>query len=351
MELKSLSERDGKIKNHWYVACLSKELLSSPLERLIYDTPIVLFRDSQNNPGALLNRCVHRAALLSEGEIRKGRLACPYHGWEYNTEGRVEKIPSEDPLRPISKSLCQKSFPCLEQDGVIWVYMGEENPLSSPWRFPHALDSDWEHYFMITDFPNEVTNLAENFMDVPHTVYVHRGWFRDENNLRKSVPATVKTQAGRVLVTYHQEKDEFSLGARLLLNPQGAPMVHTDEFIFPNITCVRYNFGKNGFIINSQCTPVTHMNSRVYTYIAYRIPRFKKILKPVFGFYTRKVIEQDVVIMDNQARSLKHDPRPTFRSTDCDEVHVQIERLRNWGTTGDQKVYEFEIEKRINFWI
>ncbi len=33
---------------------------------------------------------------------------------------------------------------------------------------------------MITDFPNEVTNLAENFMDVPHTVYVHRGWFRDE---------------------------------------------------------------------------------------------------------------------------------------------------------------------------
>lgn len=351
MELKILEERDGQLKNHWYVACLSKEVSTKPIERTIYDTPLVLFRDKKNKVSTLLNRCAHRAALLSEGEIRNGRLACPYHGWEYNSEGYVEKIPSEDPSMPLNRKLCQKAFHTLEQDGVIWIYLGQDTPTTSPWSFPNYQDKNWEHYFMITDFPNEVTNLAENFMDVPHTVYVHRGWFRDEKVDRKEVAATVKTRDGRVLVTYHQQKDEFSLGARLLLNPKGFPMSHTDEFIFPNVTCVRYDFGPNGFIINSQCTPISKMKSRVYTYIAYRIPRLKKILKPAFKFYTRKVIEQDVVIMDNQGRSLKNDPRVNYRSTECDEVHLAIERLRHLGINDTQKVYEIDYEKRISFWI
>jgi phenylpropionate dioxygenase-like ring-hydroxylating dioxygenase large terminal subunit len=353
MELKTLLERDGKLRENWYIACLADELRDRPLRRELYDMPLVLFRDGNQAAGALLDRCAHRAAILSEGEVRNGRLACPYHGWEYNREGKVERIPSEDPQKPIARHLCQQSFPCLEQDGVIWVWMGEAPPTAEqrPWRFPHHADPEWEHYFMITDFPNEVTNLAENFMDVPHTVYVHRGWFRDEAAERKPIPATVSTQAGRVLVTYHQEKDEFSLGARLLLNPHGAPMQHTDEYIFPNITCVRYSFNPNGFIINSQVSPVSTMNSRVYTYIAYRIPRLRKVLKPVFRFYTRQVIEQDVVIMDNQSRSFRFDPRQNFRSTECDEVHVAIERLRHWGVSADPRVFEFNEEKRIHFWI
>lgn len=352
MGLESLKERDGKILNHWFIACLSQEMRThAPIERIIYDTPIVLFRNSLNQVTALFNRCAHRAALLSEGEVKNGRLICPYHGWEYNQDGIVEKIPSEDPKKPPKKNLCQKNYPTLEKDGVVWVYIGDDSPLSTPWDFPYAKDPEWEHYFMITDFSNEVTNLVENFMDVPHTVFVHRGWFRDENAQRKPVPASVKTSDGRVLVTYHQEKDEFSLIAKLLLNPQSDTMKHTDEFIFPNLTCVRYDFGKNGFIINSQCTPISTMKSRVYTYIAYRIPYFKKILKPIFRFYTRKVIEQDVEIMDNQSRSLQNSPPPIYHSTECDEVHVSIERLRNWGIRGDKKVYEFENEKRIFFWI
>jgi phenylpropionate dioxygenase-like ring-hydroxylating dioxygenase large terminal subunit len=351
MEVSKLSERDGALKNHWYIACLGNELAQRPLRRVLYDLPLVLFRDEKNKARALLDRCVHRAAILSEGEVRQGRLACPYHGWEYDGEGKVQRIPSEDPSAPLNRSLCQKTFPTLEQDGVIWVWMGEGEPRTSPWRFPHCGEKGWEHYFMITDFPNEVTNLAENFMDVPHTVYVHRGWFRDETAERKPVPATVKTSNGRVLVTYHQEKDEFSWGAKLLLNPQGSPMVHTDEYIFPNITCVKYEFHPNGFVINSQCSPVSTLESRVYTYIAYRIPYFKKLLKPVFQFYTRQVIEQDVVIMDNQGRSLRFDPRHSFRSTECDEVHVAIERLRNWGVKADPRVYEFSDEKEIKFWL
>lgn len=204
---------------------------------------------------------------------------------------------------------------------------------------------------MITDFNNEVTNLVENYMDVPHTVFVHRGWFRDEKAKRKSIPTTVETKNARVLVTYNQTKDELSLGAKLLINPYSKEMSHTDEFIYPNITRVDYWFGENGFIINSQCTPVTTMQSRVYTYIAYKIPRFRKLLKPIFQFYTRQVIEQDVQIMQNQADSLAFDPSLNFKSTECDEVHISIERLRHFGKTNNPLLQTFEAKKEIMFWL
>lgn len=350
----TLAQKDGLIKDNWYVACLSSEVgVGKVIQRIVYDQALAIFRTQSGKVSILQDRCLHRMALLSLGEVRGEHLTCMYHGWEYNREGQVQRIPSEDPESKDQGRYCQTKIYSCEQEGAIWVWMGSGEPTTStpPWRFPERNNPEWESYFMITDFPNEVTNLAENFMDVPHTVFVHRGWFRDEQKERKKIPTTVEVAKSRVLVTYHQEKDEFSWGARMLLNPKGAPMKHTDEFIYPNITRVDYWFGDNGFIINSQGTPVSNMNTRVYTYIAYKIPLFKKILKPVFGYYTRQVIEQDVVIMQNQARCLKLHQKPQFHSTECDELHVQIERLRFYGKTGHPLLHTYESKKEIYFWI
>ena len=60
--------------------------------------------------------------------------------------------------------------------------MGSQPPPGPPpFRFPSHELSSWNSYFMITDFENEVGNLAENFMDVPHTIFVHKGWFRKQS--------------------------------------------------------------------------------------------------------------------------------------------------------------------------
>jgi hypothetical protein len=93
-------------------------------------------------------------------------------------------------------------------------------------------------------------------MDVPHTVYVHKGWFR--NKAMKKVPMSVETKNARVLVTYKQESDKIGGFFHWLLNPKRKPMKHTDEYIYPNLTRVDYTFGEDyGFIINSQNTPVS----------------------------------------------------------------------------------------------
>lgn len=349
--MSDLIQRDGNIINNWYIACLSKELQKKPISRKIYDKDYVIYRDDKNQPVAMLNRCLHRLTQMHEGKIINGELACPYHGWRYNNKGEVTHIPSEG-KDLITKNLCNKSLPTFEQDGCVWIWMGENTPEHKipPWRFPFYDDDKWIKYFMITDFDNEVTNLCENFMDVPHTIYVHKDWFR--NQALKQVPVTVKTKNARVMVTYRQEKDKIAGILYRLLNPQNSPMKHTDEYIYPNITRVDYTFdNKYGFIINSQNTPVSTLKSRTYTYIAYRMVAFNKIIKPFIKFYTRQVIEQDVDIMCEQSRSIAIDSTLNFRSTKADDLHIAIERLRQFGKKNSPQLKDFEETKEGMFWI
>lgn len=354
MNESDLLERDGKLINNWYIACLSSELKKSPFECVIYDTKLVLFRDKNGVPTCMINKCLHRHAELSRGTIEEGKIVCPYHGWTYNSEGNVTVVPSEGPKAHHTKR-CLKSFSTVERDGVIWVWMGEPSlkDESKIWTFPHVAEGTskgWTHYFMVTDFNNEVTNLVENFMDVPHTVFVHKGWFR--NRSLKNVPITVETKNGGVLVTYHQTEDNIGVLIKPLLNPKNDPMVHTDHFIFPNITRVDYSFGENyKYIINSQCTPVSKMKSRVYTYIGYRLPVLGKILRPFIHYYTRQVIEQDVWIMDVQGRNLNPSKPSPFQSTPADEPHLQIERLRSLGVSGDASIYDVNKKAEAIIWI
>jgi hypothetical protein len=55
--------------------------------------------------------------------------------------------------------------------------------------------------------------------------------------------------------------------------------------------------------------------------------------------------------MHNQGKSLRHDDTLNFRSTACDELHVQVERLRFYGKTGNPLLKTFTVKKEANFWI
>jgi phenylpropionate dioxygenase-like ring-hydroxylating dioxygenase large terminal subunit len=349
----SLSDRDGQLVENWYMACLLKEVpAKKPIVRTIYDQDIVLFFNAEGSVTAMVDRCTHRLARLSGGEVCKGHLVCPYHSWKYDKDGKVVEVPSEGP--GVSKGhRVAKTFPTRVFDGAVWVWMGEKGKEdeSKIWRFPEYGSKGWVSYTMITDFENEVTNLVENFMDVPHTVSVHKGWFR--NQAIQKVPITTETKNGSVCVSYHQPDDNIGVFIKRLLNPRNRPMVHTDKFYFPNITRVDYSFGPQfQYIINSTCTPVSEMKTRVYTYIAYRIPVIGRYIKCFIQYYTRQVIEQDVWIMREQTDNyLQEIEKPRFQSTPADEPHLQIERLRSMGIKGEKDPFSIEKKVDCDIWI
>src|SRR5690242_17312819 len=69
------------LHNHWYVAAHSFEISGTkPLARKICDQAVVIFRGEDGNVGILDDRCPHRFAPLSTGEVSGNDIQCGYHG-------------------------------------------------------------------------------------------------------------------------------------------------------------------------------------------------------------------------------------------------------------------------------
>ncbi|NRA69091.1 MAG: Rieske 2Fe-2S domain-containing protein [Pseudobacteriovorax sp.] len=116
------------------------------------------------------DRCLHRAAQLSKRSLSScGKvITCPYHGCHFSADGRCIKVPSEGPNGKPYKNSKVESFPVKISHGLVWVWMGsEKQPTTDPFPMPFYGEKGWKHYFMETEFENNVTNLVENFMDVP----------------------------------------------------------------------------------------------------------------------------------------------------------------------------------------
>ncbi len=347
----------GTLKNAWYAAALSHELTAKkPRPCIIMDEMVVLWRRTDGTPCALLDRCPHRNALLSEGHIcADGAIQCPYHGWTFSSDGQCLRIPSESEDGTTSHRRHTESFPVLERHGLIWVWMGgpDDPPRDDqkPFDMPYWGAPGWQTYYMKTMFENDVTNLVENFMDVPHTVFVHQGWFRTRKSMQ--VQVEVERRPDSVHVTYQQQSDSIGIST-LILNPKKLPMVHTDRFFMPNNTRVDYIFGESerGFVITSTCTPISESQTQVYTLISYKLGWFGHLAKLFLPWYTRQVIQQDVDIMEIQRRALRHYGNQAFSSTPADTIHLYIESLRNWAKSGaDPTAAPKPITKRLSFWI
>ena len=345
--------RSGTLHEHWYVAALSGQVTSKrPFASTVLEEPLVLFRGADGRATVLVDRCLHRNAALSRGDVFDGCIGCPYHGWTYDAEGRLVGVPSEGPGAGAQATRRVERFATVEQDGLVWVYMGtpERAGARAPFRLPHAGEPGWRSYLMLTWFDGDVTDLVENFMDVPHTAFVHAGWFRRASNAKRA-EAVVERARDAVHVEYFQPDDSIGF-ARWLLNPDGATMTHTDRFFMPNVTRVDYMWGeRRGFVITSQITPVTPTRALVYTAITFRFGMFNGVARLLLPAYTRTVINQDVRIMAVQTRNLQRFGTRRFHGTAADAIHRAIEALRDHAAAGEVGPPPEPSTARIEFWM
>ncbi|HXG52532.1 MAG TPA: aromatic ring-hydroxylating dioxygenase subunit alpha [candidate division Zixibacteria bacterium] len=314
----------SRLKAFWYIGAESRELESRPLAATIMGERLVFFRAGDGSPRALLDRCAHRGMALSRGRVRRDGLECPYHGWRYDGDGRCLEVPAlADGAPPPRASV--RAFPCAERDGYIWVYMGNCPPSSSPPHLDGAGEPGWTTFRMKTRFQAGVLACLENFLDCPHTVYVHRGWFR--NSRPRPARARVERYSDRVLVRFFGERDPRSAVSRLLF-PRRAEMGHTDCFLMPATSRVEYSFGpRRRFIITSQCTPVSPDETEVYTLIAFRFGAVGPLVRLLFEPLSRIIIRQDVEILRLQGEQVRHFGDGPLVSTSADVFGPEIVRL------------------------
>jgi len=178
---------------------------------------------------------------------------------------------------------------------------------------------------MKTRFQAGALACLENFLDCPHTVYVHRGWFRSPHV--KEVRAQVTRNGQQIEARFFAERDAQSVVSRLLF-PRGENMTHTDRFLMPSTSRVDYVFGPDRhFIITSQCTPVSDYETEVYTVVTFRFGRIGPLVSVVFEPLARRIIRQDVKILRLQTEQLKHFGGEHFTFIESDLIGPDILRL------------------------
>ncbi|PIN16175.1 Chlorophyllide-a oxygenase [Handroanthus impetiginosus] len=163
---------NNRLKNFWYPVAFSADLKDATMLPIdCFEEPWVLFRGKDGKPGCVQNTCAHRACPLHLGSVNEGRIQCPYHGWEYSTDGKCEKMPSTKQLKVKIRAL-----PCFEQGGMIWIWPGDDPPTPN---LPSLLPpSGFQiHAEIVMELPVEHGLLLDNLLDLAHAPFTHTSTF------------------------------------------------------------------------------------------------------------------------------------------------------------------------------
>ncbi|KAL6216016.1 hypothetical protein ACLB2K_009243 [Fragaria x ananassa] len=161
----------------WYPLYLTQDLPEdAPLGLTVFDKQLVLYRDAKGVLQCYQDRCPHRLAKLSEGQLVDGRLECLYHGWQFEgAAGKCVKIPQLPADAKIPRSACVKTYEVRDSQGVVWVWMSHKTPpnlAKLPWfeNFdrPGFQDTSTTH-----ELPYDHSILLENLMDPAHVPISH----------------------------------------------------------------------------------------------------------------------------------------------------------------------------------
>lgn len=322
-------DKNNNYFNFWHIIAFSNELKSEQsLKKRLYDFPILIWRDKNNNVHAVADVCSHKKSPLEVSCFQKNELTCPYHGWRYDEQGKLLEIPSSINVN-LNKLNCRlQKFEVKEIDGNIWVLIGDVAKNSfKDLNEQLTLTGKWKSISLQQVFKTNVEPLIDNFMDSTHTSFTHKGIIRGHG---EKVTHTVKVVTNTELVRaeFAESNEKIGLGLRLMLG-KNILVKHTDSFLFPNIVKVDYYLNNvhrfNALIICSQVTEgITEANIR----LSYKF----KLLNPFISIFlpriARKVIAQDVEITELQYENSKVFPEQKEMFSECDLIHNKVKLVR-----------------------
>ena len=179
------------IKNAWYIAAWAHQITTKPLARTICNEALVLYRDSANGKvGALEDRCCHRGTPLSMGEVVEDGLQCGYHGLVFDYSGTCVRLPGQDKIPPKARV---RSFPIVEKDEFIWIWMGEAAKADVSKIIDYPIHNDykkWPHKHAMYHIKGGYMLMVDNLMDLTHLGFVHKNTIG--GNARAHVDAKMK---------------------------------------------------------------------------------------------------------------------------------------------------------------
>ncbi len=286
-------------RHSWYPVTFVQDLPSDrPYSFSLYDEPLVLFRNQEGKLGCLTDRCPHRAARLSDGQIIEGKIECLYHGWQFGSEGECLHIPQLPADAKIPAKACVQSFVTVECQGLVWVWPGEPEAAEID-RIP-TLDVFDKPEFVYTDsmydLPYDQTYLVENLVDPAHVPISHEG---GQGKREDAHPLAMEVVESSVLGIR---------GRWQRSHKPNEPWRQTD-FIAPNLVRVIINIppGERYLVQGFYCLPLGKGRCRVLarTYSNFMTWAFKFQPRWLQHLNQNKILEQDLPRIAGQQRRIE----------------------------------------------
>lgn len=153
----------------------------------VADEPVVVVREKSGNIQAFANVCRHRGVKVAWGSGNKKYFSCPYHGWVYDTSGKLVDAQYLDKSTAFDKSKC--GLPRIKTDlweGFIFIRFEPEGTslleTLNKWGFPKVYGPygmgrmKLARKFALT-VPCNWKFLNENLTDIYHIAVLHSQTF------------------------------------------------------------------------------------------------------------------------------------------------------------------------------
>lgn len=245
----------------WYPVAATRNLRSGPGKAELFGTPLVVWQ-SEDGYGALADICPHRGAPLSEGCVEKAAIACPYHGWQFDTEGQCVAMPALPDPPPRIRA---QAFATVEYDGLVFVRLvGAGHDFTPPPPQQDITAATREDEVIIRA---SLADMAENILDTTHTSVVHAGYLR-QSNRRQLVQPEVRCGEDWIEVVYPESATPSGLVSRLF----GTDCYEiTDRFRAPGIAEVEYRRnGRIEFASRFYLSPARDNRTRIFARLSIR---------------------------------------------------------------------------------
>lgn len=289
-----VAEATLELGKFWHPIARSEDVTDKPARFSLLSDFLVAFRHD-GELAVFKDMCVHRGAALSQGWVKEGKLVCPYHGWQYNTEGSCVRIPSRPESQPIPELAHAIAYKTQERYGLVWVALDEPvQPLPS---FPDdCFEAEgWKSFLCYKEiWQTSAARSVENFMDFSHFPYVHAGILGTEDKA-EIAPYTVEKRDNGLHYWLEQEEPSDLYGSG------GVQKVRYEYTLIVPFTIhlkkIELGTGRETFI--TQFTqPRTSKSTELFVFIVRNHSHDEPDSK--FSDFTNNIMEQDRVVVESQ---------------------------------------------------
>jgi len=285
------------IAQGWHpVAALDEVTGKRPLAARLMGQPLVLFRSGER-VAVLRDRCPHRGAPLSRGRIVDGAIACPYHGWRFDTDGRCVEVPGAADCTAAMAAM----LPVRLEAGLVWTSLAE-TPAAFP-ALPEAMrDAGLDRFWWRLEASEaDLLDALENHLDPAHPHFVHP-WLVRPPSGRRSVSVEVRAGPWGAEAVYIEQRRNAALLPAMM---EGARARSIGRLWPPTIGEVRLESARGSMLsITVVFTPVDVGVTRPWAHFASTRGRLPAAVKQVaLKAFHWPVLQQDRRMLRLQQRN------------------------------------------------